>query len=207
MKIALRFAVLALALVFTLPAYAQSALSNASISGNFTGFFGGSGTQPAVLASASYQVTQRWTGAYWALAVPAVSRSYNMGVATYTLPLSSLLGKTISSKLLFDASAIPIGLSAGAGEVTQSGITHAAGIAGANFGIPVSESATLNVFEFYGVFGGGGTSGLFSNISSTTFTMATGLTVQLDHLGPSFKHRFTRKGKATVRLNRCMECQ
>jgi hypothetical protein len=188
-------------------ALAQSALSNASISGNFTGFFGGAGTQPAVLASASYQVTQRVTGGYWALAVPALSRSYNMGVGTYTLPLSSLIGKTLSSKLLFDASAIPIGFSAGAGEVSTLGVRHGAGIAGASFGIPVSESTTLNLFEFYGVFGGGQTSGLFGNISGSTFTMATGVTVQLDHLGPSFRHRFTNKKKAAVRLNRCTECQ
>jgi len=205
MKHALRLAVLLLCT--TLPAFAQTALSNASISGSFTGFSAGSGGwQPAVLASASYQVTQRVTGAYWEISVPSLSRNYNLGVGTYTLPLSSILGKTISSKLLFDASAIPVGFSAGAGEVVQLGITHAAGIAGASFGIPVSESTTLNVLEIYGVFGGGHESGVFSNISLSSFTMATGLTVHLAPLGAQFKHRFVAKNKAHVRLGKCEQC-
>jgi hypothetical protein len=204
MKHALRLAVLLLCT--TLSTFAQTALSNASISGNFTGFSGGGGWQPAVLASASYQVTQRVTGAYWELSVPAFSRNYNLGVGTYTLPLSSLLGKTISSKLLFDASAIPVAFSGGLGEVVQLGITHAAGIAGVSFGLPVSESTTLNVLQVYGVFGGGHESGVFSNVSSSSFTMATGLTVHLAPLGAQFKHRFVSKNKAHVRLGRCEQC-
>jgi hypothetical protein len=204
----LRILAVLLAVCFCLGvANAQSTLSNASISGNFTSFFGGAGTQPAVLASANYQITQRVSGGYWELAVPANSRSYNLGVGSYTLPLSSLLGKTLSSKLLFDASAIPVSFSAGLGDVSQSGITHAAGIIGGSFSVPVSQSATLNVFQAYGVFGGGNSSGAFSNISSSTFTMATGVTVHLDSLGANFKHRFTNKKKAPVRLGRCMECQ
>lgn len=208
MRYFLRILGLAIALVIAVPAFAQSTLSNASISGSFTGFSGGSGGwQPAVLASASYQVTQRVTGAYWEMSVPAVSRNYNLAVGTYTLPLSSLLPKSLVAKLNFDASAIPVGFSAGAGEVVQLGITHAAGIAGASFGIPVSESTTLNVLEIYGVFGGGHESGVFSNISSGSFAMATGLTVHLAPLGAQFRHRFVTKKKSAVRLGRCLECQ
>ena len=205
MRHALRL--LIIGLLFSLPVYAQSALSNASISGNFTGFFGGSGTQPAVMASANYQITQRVFGGYWELAVPAISRSYNLGAAGYTAPLSSLLPKSVDAKLLFDASAIPVTFFGGVGEVVQSGIRHAAGIAGVNFGIPISSSATLNIFQFSGVFGGGNSSGVFSNISSNTFTMATGVTVHLDSLGAGYRHRFTNKKKAAARLGRCMECQ
>src|SRR5271156_328478 len=200
MRYALRL--LIITLFCTLPAFAQSGLANASVSGSFTGFFGGAGTQPAVLASANYQVTQRVQAGYWELSIPSNSRSYNLGVGTYTLPLSSIIGKTLAAKLLFDSSAIPVSFSAGAGEVATLGIRHAAGLAGVSFAIPVSESTTLNILQAYGVFGGGNTSGVFSNINSSTFTLATGLTVHLAPLGASFKHRFVSRKGQRVKLGR-----
>jgi hypothetical protein len=203
--------VVAMILVFCLPAFAQSTLSNFSVSGSAIGFTGApAGAQTASLAGANYQLTSRVQLGYWNLSVPSLA-NYSFGEAGYGLPLSSLLGKTLSGKLNFDASAVGVIFQGGIGKVNQSSpvnISRIAEIVGATVSFPITASLTFNMAQIYWVHGGiNGTSGFIVTPAISNFpTVGMGISVSLDSAAADFKHKFVSKKKTAVRLNHCMEC-
>lgn len=191
-------------------ARAQSALSNFNVTGSAIGFSGASGTQAASLAGANYNVTSRVVAGYWNLNIPALA-TYNFGEAGYALPLSSIIGKTLSSKLNFDASAVEVEGNAGIGKVTSGTPveSHIAEIIGGSVTFPITANLSFNAVQLYYVHGGiAGSSGLIVTPSVSNFgSIGMGITVSLDSKGIGFKHRLTNKHKAALRLNHCLECQ
>jgi hypothetical protein len=221
MRTALRLFIISL--FFSLPAYGQapSSLSNFSVSGSAVGFSGAGGTQAAALVGGWFQTTQRVSVGYLNLAVPAISANYNFGMGQYSLPLSSLLGKTISGKLLFDASAIGVSFQAGLGKVLQTttpiGATSSvntsrfAEIFGGQVNLPMTSSLSFNVIQVYWVHGGiaGTSGGIISPAVSNFPTIAMGLNLAVAPKalhGADFKHLLVKHGKATVRLGHCEQC-
>jgi hypothetical protein len=217
----LRLAVVILCAVTPLRAQAPSPLSNFSVAGSAVGFSGANGTQAAALIGGWFQTTQRFSVGYLNLAVPSISANYNFGMGQYSLPLSSLLGKTLSGKLLFDASAIGVSFQAGLGKVLQTttpiGATASvntsrfAEIFGGQVTFPVTSSLSFNVVQVYWVHGGiAGTSGGIITPAVSNFpTIAMGLNLAVAPKalpGWDFKHLLVKHGKATVRLGHCEQC-
>jgi hypothetical protein len=197
--------------LFSFPAYAQSTLSNFSVTGSAIGFAGApAGAQTASLAGVNYQVTSRFSAGYWNLNVPALA-TYNFGVAGYALPLSSILGKSISSKLTFDASAVEVGFDTGIGKVTQGtpvANSRVSEIVGGSITFPITANLSFNAVQLYWVHGGiAGTSGVVVTPSVSNFqSIGMGITISMDQKAADFKHRLVNKKKATVKLNHCAEC-
>jgi hypothetical protein len=79
-------------------------------------FNAGAGNQVASLAYTGLQVTADVTALYEHVSVPSINASGNLAVVSYTRPLNVLLGKTLSSKLLFDPSNINVTVAAGGGK-------------------------------------------------------------------------------------------
>lgn len=125
------------------PIFAQStpqSLNHFSITGSGAGFTGAAGgSQATSIAGASYQFTSSISLGYQNIMVPGVT-SYDFGVFQYAKPLSSLLGKTLSSKTTFDASSVTVSFLGGAGEV-MSPAKHIAETAGVYVSFPMKTSA------------------------------------------------------------------
>jgi hypothetical protein len=199
-------------LVIALPAFGQSALSNFSVQGSAIGFTGApGGTQAAVLAGAEYQLTTRVQLGYWNLSVPSLA-NYNFGEAGYGLPLSSLLGKTLSSKLTFDASSVGVIFQGGIGKVNQTigtvSTDRVAEIVGATVSFPITASLTFNAVQAYWVHGGiNGTSGFVVTPAVSSFpTVGMGINVSLDSAAADFKHKFVSHKESKRQMGRCLEC-
>src|SRR5271155_3406225 len=88
--------------------------------GSAIGFNSGSGSQAGSIAYTGIQVTTDVAVTYEHITVGSLNASGNLAVASYTRPLNALLGKTVSSKLLFDASNINVTFGAGAGRWTTA---------------------------------------------------------------------------------------
>ena len=219
MKVALRL--LIILFCFCPGAVAQSTLSNFSFNGSAIGFSATNGTQPAVLAGANYNLTSRVQVGYWALAVPAISSSYQYGVVGYGLPLSSIIGKSLSSKINFDASAVGVNFQAGLGKVlqtttpigstTSTSTSRFAEIVGIAVTFPLTSTLSFNAVEAYWTHGGiSGTSGFFLSPAASNFaSIGMGLSLAIAPkvpTGADFKHLLVRHGKQTVRLNHCAQC-
>lgn len=194
--------------VFSPAAFAQSALSNFNVTGSAVGFSGVAGAQTAVLSGVNYNIASRVSVGFWDLNVPGLA-TYNFGVGQYALPLSSLLGKKISSKLNFDASAVNVAFDGGIGKVNQAAESRVAGIFGGSVSFPITPNLTFNAVQAYYVKGGlnGTSGGVITPALSNFASIGMGMTVSLDSKGASFKHLLTNKARAAVRLNHCAECQ
>jgi hypothetical protein len=110
--------------------------------GSAIGFNSGSGAQVGSLAYTGLQVTNTVAVSYEHLNVPSMNATGNLAVASYTRGLNSLLGKSLSSKLLFDASNINVTFSGGAGKwaTTKSNIAETAGVS-ISYPIPGTSAA------------------------------------------------------------------
>jgi hypothetical protein len=116
------------ALLFVPPCFAQvqpttlpGPLTNISVTGSAVGFLGGAsgGSQAAAMTGIWYQTTNRVSFGFETIQIPNFS-SWYFGMGQYSLPLSSILGKKITSSLKFDASQVSIGFQGGLGKMNQS---------------------------------------------------------------------------------------
>jgi hypothetical protein len=72
-----------------------------------------------------------------------------MGVVGFTKPLSSLLGKTITSKLLFDATSLNVTFQGGGGKLLTPTANHIAETFGASLSYPIpGTSAAIQVLGY-----------------------------------------------------------
>lgn len=130
---------------------ASTVLSNISITGTASGFMGASGTQPASILGADFQVSQAVSVGYEQVQISALNTNYDFGVVNYGVPLSSLLGKTLTSKLTFNASDVSVTFTGGVGKMLTSATTstpansHIAETAGVFLHIPVSANLSFQV--------------------------------------------------------------
>ena len=126
------------------PAPAQSP-DYFTLTGNFSSFSNQSSTTPAVIATAALNLTTRVSVGYEHIQVSSVSARWELGVASYTLPLNSLLGKKISSKLVFDPSNINVTFSAGAGKLLQPTANRIAETAGFHISYPLMDHVSVKL--------------------------------------------------------------
>lgn len=124
------------------PVFAQStpqALNHFSITGSGAGFTGAAGgSQATSITGISYQFTSHVSFGYQNILVPSVS-SYDFGVFEYATPLSSIIGKKLSSSTTFDASSVTVSFLGGAGEV-MSPAKHIAETAGVYVSFPMKTT-------------------------------------------------------------------
>ena len=170
------FAILNLLLFLAAPAlFAQT--DHFTLSGSAVGFMAAGSSAPASIAGASFHLTQRVSIGYEQLTVPTVA-SFDMGLVRYTLPLSSLVGKSLTSRFVFDASKISVSFKAGAGKVLQSAlnVSRIAETGGVSVIYPLANHIDLSVISISYYHGGvSGTNGLV--ITPSTSAIATGLAV------------------------------
>jgi hypothetical protein len=116
--------------------------------GSAIGFNAGQGTQAGSLMYTGLQVTNTFTVTYEHLNIPSINANGNLAVVGYTRGLNVLLGKTLSSKLLFDPSNINVTFSAGGGtwSTTKSQIAETVG-ASISYPIP-GTSAALQIIGY-----------------------------------------------------------
>jgi hypothetical protein len=98
--------------------------------GSAINFNSGNGAQVGSVAYTGLQLTADVAVTYEHFTIPSQSASGNLAVASYTRPLSALLGKTVASKLLFDTTNINVTFSGGAGRWTtaKSNIAETVGV-------------------------------------------------------------------------------
>jgi hypothetical protein len=110
--------------------------------GSAIGFNAGQGTQAGSIAYTGLQLTTNIAVTYEYLSIPSISASGNLSVVSYTRPLNALLGKTLSSKFLFDTSNINVTFSGGAGQwkTTKNNIAETVG-ASVSYPIPGTSAA------------------------------------------------------------------
>lgn len=148
----LRHLFLAIALLSALPVLAQTNIAppptfHFVTGGDAIGFSSGSGNNPGSIAWTGLQVTANITTSYMHLTVPGISVRAELGVASYTTPLSSILGKTLSSKLLFDSTNLNVTCNGGAGKWFGASKNGVAETGGCSLSYPLpGTSASLQLF-------------------------------------------------------------
>ena len=120
-----------------------SVLTHFSMSVTATGIMG-NGSESAMIAGADFQLTKDVGVEYEQII--ASNATFDLGNITYTRPLSQLLGKNITSKLLFDASGWNVTAFAGAGRVVDVG-KHAAETAGLRLSCPLNSNVTFRMIS------------------------------------------------------------
>jgi hypothetical protein len=151
-----------LGLFFALPLLAQipaptppaQAIQLFTLTGAATGFNQGGSSSVASTAGASVQLTNSIALGYNQVTIPSRA-SYNLGTFNYSTPLSSLFGKTLTSKFLVDLTQVGVTFQVGAGKQNaSSGIvgvaasSHVAEIAGAAIYYPLATHVDIQVFGY-----------------------------------------------------------
>lgn len=139
------------------PSYAQSNVAapptfHFVAGGSAIGFNAGNGSQAGSVAYTGLQITTDVAVTYEHFSIPSLNATGNMAVASYTRPLSALLGKTLAGKLLFSSDDINVTFSGGAGRwsTTKSDI---AGTVGASLSYPIpGTSAAVQILGYQYVF-------------------------------------------------------
>lgn len=152
--------------LFVRPAAGQTAApQHVVITVNATGYDGKS-TQAVTLAGAAFQVTTNVSAGYFQISNPTDSTApkYHMGSLQYTRELQALIGKKLSSKLVFDTTNWLITFQAGAGKVTYAGANHIAEVGGVFISRPLANNLQINCG--YQLLHGQGTSILTRNNTS-----------------------------------------
>src|SRR3974390_2997674 len=147
-----------------------------TMSGNYAAFTGTKTTTPAVIASAAIQILPNVSVGYEHIQLTASGNTarWELGVVAYTRQLNSLLGTTISSKLLIDTSQIGVTFSAGAGKLLQPTVNRIAETAGVHFSYPLADHISLQIIGVDVLHGGVETGFLTTN---TTENISTGLNI------------------------------
>ena len=176
---------IALVFLFAAPAFAQNPVTSPqknyfSLSASASGFLGATGgNQAATLAGAWLNLTQRISIGYEQLVVPTVA-TYKFGSIHYQMPLSSLLGKKMSSHFLFDVSQVSVGFKGSIGNLTQSNVTPSvsklAEKAGLTLAYPLADHISFQMVSVEWVHGGiAGTSGLVTSPSAAAISAGLGI--------------------------------
>jgi hypothetical protein len=152
-------ALFVLGLAGALPAGAQTAApvpapTMFTMSGNYAAFTGAKTTTSAVIASAAIRILPEVSVGYEHNQVNAVNARWELGVVAYTRQLNSLLGSTISSKLLVDTSQIGVTFSAGAGKLLQPTANRIAETVGVHVSYPLADHISLQILGVDYLHGG-----------------------------------------------------
>jgi hypothetical protein len=117
-----------------------------SLSGSAVSFMGPSGSTPASIADGYFNLTKSLSLGYQQITIPDLATA-RLGLVNYAKPLSSWLGKSISSKLVFDASKITVSVYGGAGKLTQNtlSVNRIAETAGACVSYPISANVSAKI--------------------------------------------------------------
>lgn len=166
----------AMAQTTTPPPTSTSLLSHFSISGSALGFMNSTGSQPASIVGVNFQVTNTFLLGYQQIQVSGISTNFDMGIAGYGRPLSSLLGKNLANKLLFDASQVNVEFVGGIGKQLTSAPAAASHIA-ETLGVYLSYPISSNVsFQMIGAQWVHGASNGFVT-SPSTAALSSGLSI------------------------------
>lgn len=151
--------------------------TNFSLSGSAVGFSGLSGgSQPASIAGAWFNITQRVSLGYEMITIPTLA-TFHFGMAQYQLPLSSLVGKKLTGHFLFDASKVAVGFQGGIGKLTETNlnVSHIAETAGLCVSYPLNSTLSMQLICAQAVLGGvKGFNGLVTN-ANTALSMGLSL--------------------------------
>lgn len=119
------------------------------VGGSAINFNGVNGANVGSVAYTGLQVTASLSATYEHITVPSISARYEMGVIGYTRPLNALLGKTLSSKLLFDSSNLNVTFAGGGGKLLAPGGNHIAETASVSLSYPIpGTSAAIQVLGY-----------------------------------------------------------
>ena len=168
----LAFAVLLLPVVASAqtPASSPSPIDHIFVSGSALAFNGPNGMTASSNFGAALQLTPGLSTGYNQITIPSLNRTYRLGVVNYTRPLSSLVGKALSSKFVFDLSQINATFQAGGGKVDQVApnpvFSTVAETGGVFLSVPLANHVSATVVGVQYLHGG-------SNPSQVTLT--TGL--------------------------------
>jgi hypothetical protein len=160
------------------------AISQFSIDASAISFSGAGGTSAATIAGARIAITDRVSLGEQTIILPDLSANYILGTADYTMPLNNILGKSLSSKLKFDARAWLVTLGAGAGIVKQTleGTTHQriAVTVPLFLSYRANDKVSFRVVGIQWVNGGvagAGPNRIFANPTTNNLTASTGLSL------------------------------
>jgi hypothetical protein len=145
-----------------------------TITGNIAGFSGASATNGAVMASAAMQILPTVSVGYEHVGISSINSRFELGVIAYTRPLSSLLGSTLTNKLLFDATQIGVTFTGGAGKVLEPTANRIAETVGVHFSYPLSGNMSVQVIGIDILHGGGHTGFITTNYAQA---VSTGLNI------------------------------
>jgi len=141
-----------------------------TFSGNISGFSTGSSTSGAVVATAALQLTNQFSAGYEHIQISSINSRYELGVVAYTRTLDTLLGTSLSSKLLFDPSQIGVTFSGGLGKVLEPTANRIAETLGVHISYPLTTNMSIQVIGIDFLHGGGHTGFITSSYSEAVST-------------------------------------
>jgi len=155
----------------------SGSLQHFTLTGSAAGFLGSAtGSQPTSIVGASFSLTKAVSLGYEQITVPSTA-SYDFGIAEFTKPLSSIVGKSLTSKFTFDATKVEVTFLGGAGKLLQSsqGISELAETAGAYLSYPVTANMSVQVIGAQWLHST--TQGNGFIVSPSTAAISTGLSI------------------------------
>jgi hypothetical protein len=153
-----------------------------SLSGQVISYMGAGGSTPATIVDGYFNVTARVALGYQQIIIPTLATA-KLGVATYSLPLNSLVGKKLSAKFVFDSSKIGVTFLAGAGKLNQTmlGVNRTAETAGACVSYPIGANVSIKLvcgqWIHGGIVQGFLTTGVPASPTSSTSAVSSGLAI------------------------------
>jgi hypothetical protein len=162
------------------PADEATPTTHFSVSASALGFSGGGSSSAATIAGGSVALTKRIAVGYQQVIVPSLSANYYLGTVSYTMPLPSLLGKTLNSKLVFDSSKWSTTFFGGAGvlrqDLTGDMEQHIASTVGAGLNYTADGHITIQVISGQWIHAGvAGEAGNFFLVTPNTAAISSGL--------------------------------
>lgn len=109
---------IAVALFLMAPAFAQTSTFSVDVSA--LGYSGGGQTSAGTNVGGAVQITKHGAAGYEQIIVPNLSATYYIGRALYNVPVSTLVGKKISSSFVFNPAVWSVTFSGGAGVLRQT---------------------------------------------------------------------------------------
>jgi len=126
---------------------------------------GPGGSSPASIADGYFNITNRLSVGYQQITIPSLATA-RLGIVAYSTPLSSLAGKKLTAKFVFDASKITLTFLGGVGKLNQDNlsVSHIAETAGVCVNYPVGANVSIKLVCGQWLHGGI-VNGLISNTS------------------------------------------
>jgi len=149
-----------------------------TMSGSVVSYMGPGGSAPAAIADGYVNITKSWLVGYQQITIPSLATA-KLGIVDFEHSLSAILGKTLTSKLAFDATQWQVDVFAGAGKLNESAlnVNHIAETGGACLSRKLTTNLSLQPicgqWLHGGIVNGPLVTGVGSTASSTSASSTT----------------------------------